>query len=490
VRCGGVDLAKTEPNTSKPSLVERITHESEQVRRTAQVSRRVLRSIYKSQIPRMAAALAYRTIFSIIPVFVISLLVLGSLVSDNQVEFGIKRLLDFSGLNQIVVEDTAIDDGFVGPPAPEELAEDGVPPAEGAGAAPLEGVGRLDQLIGDLVQRVNTSLARIPTTSIAIVSALILIYAALSMLIEMERSFNQVCRAPAGRPWLKRIVLYWTVLTLGGMLLAATFSVGDLFVRWATSLVGGAGAAAAGLGFLVTVAISTLLLFVAYVTVPNTRVRVRPALAGAVLAAIGWEIGKWGFRSYVGWSTGYAKFYGNLALLPLFLMWVYVTWIIVLFGLQVAYATQTAGEWDESEARPNGPTLVDPASILLVAVGVARRFARGEPAIPSELAEEVGLSDALTARMLQRLAEQKFVHAVEMGEDRAFALARPPESIRALDVLAAAAALTDRRAGGTDAALRALTEARDRAIGDRTLADLVVTPPDEGELAPVVANPA
>ncbi|MEZ6317597.1 MAG: YihY/virulence factor BrkB family protein [Phycisphaerales bacterium] len=467
--------------------MQRITRESEQVRQTAHVSRRVLRSIYRSQIPRMAAALAYRTIFSIIPVFVISLLVLGSLVSDDQVEFGIKRLLDFSGLNQIVVEDTAGDEGFVGPPAP--IAADAPPPAPVPGEG-LAGVGRLDQLIGDLVQRVNTSLARIPTTSIAVVSALILIYAALSMLVELERSFNQVCRAPAGRPWLRRIVLYWTVLTLGGMLLAATFSVGDLFVRWATSLVGGAGAAAAALGFVVTVGISTLLLFVAYVTVPNTRVRVRPALAGAVVAAVGWEIGKWGFRSYVGWSTGYAKFYGSLALLPLFLLWVYVTWIIVLFGLQVAYATQTAGEWDESEQRPHGPTLVDPASILLVAVGVARRFARGESAMPSELAEEVGLSDALTARMLQRLAEQKVVHAVEVGEDRAFALARPPESIRARDVLAAAAALTDRRPAGDDAALRALTEARDRAIGERTLADLAATPPDEGVVPGIAANPA
>lgn len=482
----GATLTTPEPITPKPSLIQRITRESEQVRQTAHVSRRVLRSIYRSQIPRMAAALAYRTIFSIIPVFVISLLVLNALVSDAQVEFGIKRLLVFSGLNQIAVDDGAIGAEFVGPPAPNEIARD-VPPPDPVASERIES---LDTLISDLVQHVNKSLARIPATSIAIVSALILIYAALSMLIEMERSFNQICRAPAGRPWLKRIVLYWTILTLGGLLLAATFSVGDLFLEWATSLVGGAGAAAAALGFLVTVGISTLLLFVAYVTLPNTRVRMRPALAGAVVAAIGWEVGKWGFRSYLDWSTGYAKFYGNLALLPLFLMWVYVTWIIVLFGLQVAYATQTAGEWDESEARPHGPTLVDPASILLVAVGVARRFARGESAMPSELAEEVGLSDALTARMLERLAEQKVVHAVEVGEDRAYALARPPESIRARDVLAAAATLTDRRPAGDDAALRALTEARDRAIGERTLADLAATSPDEGVMPGIAANPA
>lgn len=433
----------------------------------------------------MAAALAYRTIFSIIPVFVISLLVLNALVSEDQVEFGVKRLLVFSGLNQIAVDDGAIAGELEGPPAPEDMA----PPSPAPDVTTPAQVESLDTLIRDLVAHVNASLARIPTTSIAIVSALILIYAALSMLIEMERSFNQICRAPAGRPWLKRIVLYWTILTLGGLLLAATFSAGDLFLDRATSLVGGAGAAAAALGFLVTVAISTLLLFVSYVTLPNTRVHMRPALAGAFVAAVGWEIGKWGFRSYLDWSTGYAKFYGNLALLPLFLMWVYVTWIIVLFGLQVAYATQTIGEWDERDEGAAGPTIVDPATILLVAAGVARRFARGEPSPVDELASEVGLSDALTGRMLARLADARVVHAVEVGEERAYALARPPASIAAREVLAAGAGLAERGSAPPDPAMRPLAEARDRALADKTLADLVGHHPESGDAERAGANP-
>ena len=57
--------------------------------------------LYKSQLPRMAAALAFRTIFSIIPVMAIGLLIFGSIVSENQVESGVRRVLDFAGISQI-----------------------------------------------------------------------------------------------------------------------------------------------------------------------------------------------------------------------------------------------------------------------------------------------------------------------------------------------------------------------------------------------------
>ncbi len=442
--------------------------EREQVRTTVRVIRLGARGLYRSQLPRMAAALAYRTIFSIIPVFVISLVVFGSLVSDDQVEYGVTRLLDFSGLNQITLADPALGDDQVGPPRPEQL-ETSASAEPASSAVPI---GRLDQLIGDLVTRVNNSLARVPTASIALISVAVLIYAALSMLVELERSFNSICRAPSGRPWLRRIVLYWTILTLGGVMLAATFSVGDIFLRWTTSMVGGGSKAIASLlGYVVTVGISSLLLVLVYLIVPNTRVRFRPAFGGALVAAILWEMGKWGFRQYLDFSTGYSNLYGSLALLPLFLLWVYATWLIVLFGLQVAYTTQNFDELAEDlEHGDAGPSVVDPACILLVAAGVARRFADGKSSFPNQIAREVGLPDALTARMMRRLVELGVVHEVEQGDARAYALARPADAIDAAEVLRAAADLSARRDRLDEPGLARLVAARERALEGRTLA--------------------
>ncbi|HWQ28598.1 MAG TPA: YhjD/YihY/BrkB family envelope integrity protein, partial [Dehalococcoidia bacterium] len=143
---------------------------------------------------------------------------------------------------------------------------------------------------------------------------------------------------PAGRSWARRITQYWTLLTLGTILLFTTFYVGEKFKSWAadvgesTGLMGRGPVALAVIGYSVTVVISTLLLLLAYLTVPNTKVRWRPALVGAFVAAVLWEAGKWGFTQYLRYSAAYERIYGSIALIPLFLLWVYLTWLIVLLG--------------------------------------------------------------------------------------------------------------------------------------------------------------
>ena len=81
--------------------------------------------LYKSQLPRMAAALAFRTIFSIIPVMAIGLLIFGSIVSEDQVESGVRRVLDFAGVSQISTIDPAAPDSqlVTGELSPDEVME-------------------------------------------------------------------------------------------------------------------------------------------------------------------------------------------------------------------------------------------------------------------------------------------------------------------------------------------------------------------------------
>lgn len=481
------------------------TPEADELTRTVSVVRVGLRGLYRSQLPRMAAALAYRTIFSVIPVLAIVLVIASSFVEPAQVRESFTRMLEYAGFETISVkaDDTeapahqnepALDDGANvddaslteltnDTPETPTMPDDPEPGSESEAsndqAQPGDdedyGVQAIDELITGLVERVTSSLGSINRGWIGFISAGVFIYAALSLFLEMERSFNQIYRASRGRRWLNRLLLYWTMLTLGSILLMATFSVGQRFTEWIGALFGGDSASPFTLalaGYGVTVLISTLLLLIMYTAIPNARVELRTALVGAFMAAIVWELGKWGFTRYVEFSTGYARFYGSLALLPLFLLWIYVTWLIVLFGLQISYALQHFSELREPAAPDEEPpALLDPASVLLVARFVATRFQDAKAPSASEVARETGLDPRQARELCDALVDGGQLHHLsEDGGDR-YALAAPPKALRAADILACGLRLCS--APEETGVLRDLDRARLDALGDRTLEDLL-----------------
>jgi len=462
--------------TSKPAkpVDDPQTH-AEEARRVWVVTKLGVLGLYRSQIPRMAAALAYRTLFSIIPVMVIGLLIFQSFVSDDQIDAGVRRVLDFAGITQISVVDRSLIDAVPDGAGDDGLADGGDP------FAITNGSGELEAVITDLIQRVNNSIEHVPAGWIAVMSAIVLIYAALSMLIEMERSFNQVCGAPQGRPWLKRLILYWTILTLGTLMLAATFFVGDSFAKW---IIGRAGAdswfGAVLAGYGVSVLISTALLVVAYTTIPNVRVRFRSALTGAFLAAVLWELGKWGFTGYVRSSTGYTKFYGSLALLPLFLLWIYLTWVIVLLGMQAAHAMQHFTKLVEAGIRGQRGEqmtigLIDPLVGLAAARVLCERFENGKRTTPSSLAEALGIDASVARNLLGAFETAGIAQEVAKGEDTlGWSPVMPAGKMRLGDVLRAVYRLDGFRGGtGVGRVPEYVRMASMQVVESQTVKDLI-----------------
>ena len=460
--------------------------------------------LYQTQLPRMAAALAYRTIFSIIPVMAIGLLIFGSIVSDDQVESGVRRVLTFAGISQISqaeqVESEPIEDGTgidlgeveqeLSTPNPAALLQE---PTTGAGVSLLDepasdnpfASGDLEQVITDLITRVNNSIRNVPTGWIALTSGLVLFYAAMSMLIEIEKAFNQLCCAPSGRGWLRRLMLYWTILTAGSLMLAATFLAGDAFTGLVISVAGSEsmiGAMMAGYG--VSVLISTFLLLGAYLIIPNTKVQFRSALAGAFFAAVLWELGKLGFTTYLRYTTGYAKFYGSIAILPLFMLWVYLTWLIVLFGMQASYTLQHFTRLVESKLRllsdsgNQNAALVDPLVLLAIAKAIQEGFAAGKPCTAESVASSTKIGPSQAAELLEALTEAQIVNRVYKGEELlGWTPARPADGIGLDEILKAAHQVDGFRISGADEQLP--VRIRDAAVAvctGMTLADLGDTP--------------
>lgn len=473
----------------------------------------VIAGLRQSQLTRMAAAMTYRTLFGLIPVLVVCLVTLASFSTPQEQRDAVHKLLSYAGVDQISIQgedgdgsqvrrrhrdsaapgDSAANDG-AGEPAANPPAEPAAAPPDPAFVGPLmPGVNppsKLDRFIGEAVDRAKSMKGRVQ-----VIGFLTLLYAALSMLVEIEKAFNQICNAPEGRSWTLRVVQYWFLLTLGPLLLFLSFFITEYLSGLAgrlpithddevkKMLLG-------ALGFASACLTTTVLLTVIYTRVPNTRIMVAPAMLGALVAAVAWETGKLGITRFVHFSAGYQQLYGALAILPLFLMWLYVSWLIVLVGLQLAYSMQTyraatakgltqsvliALGLSPDPNPPGRPRLIDGSAPLLVMVSVAERFAKGERSDHAAVADRTGLDAVAAAAVLEQLAGAGLLLRVADGDRQmAYSLARPAENIRALDVLDAA----DSLAQGSNRAHELnvghiLARARRDALRNSTLASLI-----------------
>ena len=434
----------------------------------------------KSQLPRMAAALAYRTIFGLIPVLVISMVVLAAFSTEEEVRSLLHKTLAFAGLDKVSVAPMTPDESvFFSDPGKEAVSS--IEPAPAG----------VEEWITGIIERGQS----LNFGAVGAIGALTLIYAALSMLVEIEKAFNQIYNAPEGRSWARRVTQYWTLITLGLLFLVLSFTIQEKsleFVKRGASLgfLSNASQIILTIGqFVATAAISTVALLILYTSIPNTRVRFVPALAGAMFAAVLWESSKWGFSEYLRFSAGYSRLYGSIALIPLFLLWIYVTWMIVLFGLQIAHSLQlyrlaTVNGINDAvlqtlglakDTRPARRTrIVDPAMILGVMQGVAERFAKGKSADASKIAVSCGIDETVVAEMLDSLAGAGILHRVtDSDREGGYTLARPPEAIALADIVAIGEALVAAERGLLSPVVEDLSRQRLTFLVGRTLADVL-----------------
>ena len=155
------------------------------------------------------------------------------------------------------------------------------------------------------------------------------------MLLNIEQAFNVIWHVRQRRRGVSSFLLYWAILSLGPLLLGAGFAV-STYIASFTLLSGphplpGAATLLGMLPLLCSVAAFTLI----YATVPNTRVPLKSALIGGVFAAILFEAAKQLFGVYVGLFPSYLLIYGAFAAAPLFLLWIYLCWLIILFGAEL-----------------------------------------------------------------------------------------------------------------------------------------------------------
>jgi membrane protein len=167
---------------------------------------------------------------------------------------------------------------------------------------------------------------------------LVLLFSAIALMLTIDRALNAIWRVQRPRPLAQRVLMYWAAATLGPLLLGVSLSV-SAYVFAASKGLAGAGVPKLWLVLLIDVFEVTgfaLALAALYRYVPNTSVAWRDALWGGLVAALAFELAKRGFGWYVKAVPTYGAIYGAFASVPIFLLWVYASWLIVLLGAVVA----------------------------------------------------------------------------------------------------------------------------------------------------------
>ncbi|MBN2446277.1 MAG: YihY family inner membrane protein [Phycisphaerae bacterium] len=439
------------------------------------------RRLRAHNVAAMSAALSFRTIFALIPTLVLAFLVLRSF---GVVEDGKRALRDFlesSGLAQIkAVHKTdggatvSTDLEPAATVAPETETDNAQPNGlEPSADQPVAELGDGDFInVADQIESVVEEVeGKLTFQRIGPVGALLLIWTAMTLLTTVESSLNRIFEAPTSRALSRRVILFWTAITLGPVLIVATIYISRNAIASAATLPGISWLALT-LAWFTPILVGVLVVAAGYRLIPNTHVRPAAAFGGALVAVPAWMVARWAFAIYVERFVFQGNLYGVLGLLPLFLLWLNVSWGILLFGAELAHTATSLSRLRTAEHAER--TVLGPSDWLAVAVAIARPYADGRGLVTFEQAVDLAnLPGETVQRVLDTLTESDLVFVTNETEPR-YGMSRPLNRISLADVvdLADPRGRPDESTNGIHA-LIANTQQKIRAdLTKTTLADL------------------
>jgi membrane protein len=256
------------------------------------------------------------------------------------------------------------------------------------------------------------------------------------LLVTVEDQLNLIWRVTAPRPWVQRVLAYWTLITLGPILVGISLSLSTYFEIAARQAGFGQEAMAwlasswlRGLARAVPALLELVALTLLFCLMPNCAVRWRDGALGALIATAAIEILKVGFSIYVGATSFYSTVYGALATIPIFLLWMYISWMAVLLGAVVAAALPNWRIDERIGAVPAGGLRLGLSLALIAALARAQRH--GETRSTPVLAEELGVATTVIDEHMTPLAAAGFTAHTQAGR---WVLAWTPESATLRDL--------------------------------------------------------
>jgi len=273
--------------------------------------------------------------------------------------------------------------------------------------------------------------------AVTAIAIFVLVLSTMTLFRSAERAFTGIWRVERRRSLFEKIATFWLLLTAAPLILAVSVYVKRVLGTTLEQGFGDAsvlsrsirGAVLDGL-FPLSISFFAFMLLMAYL--PYTRVRLSAAAVGALVAAIGWELGTRAFELYIE-NTLASGVLGALGVVPFFLLWVYFSWAIVLVGAQCAYCLQhypalAAQAWESGRERAfSRPTLA-----LLIVERVYRSFrGEGSPPTDDQIAAELSVPIALVEEVANTLVAADLL----VPRGGGFAPARAPERLLPAEVV-------------------------------------------------------
>ncbi|MBI3284508.1 MAG: YihY family inner membrane protein [Burkholderiales bacterium] len=175
-------------------------------------------------------------------------------------------------------------------------------------------------------------------TRLSAVGGVALMMTAIATMAMIDKSFNQIWQVKRARPLLQRVLVYWAIVTLGPLLIGVSISITSYLFTATSGVVGAVPFIGSVFYTLVSISFTTGAFTLLYLAVPNRTVDWRDAACGGLFAAVAFEIAKRFFAVFVMRFPTYTIVYGALAAVPIFLLWIYLSWLITLIGAVIAAA--------------------------------------------------------------------------------------------------------------------------------------------------------
>jgi membrane protein len=399
------------------------------------------RDLAQGQLTLRATSLVYTTLLSLVPLLALSFSVLNAFGVQNQVAPVLMAFLSPLGEQSALITDRVI------------------------------------EFIGKLNVRVLGS-----------IGLGLLLYTVVSLMKQIEESVNFIWHVTRLRGLARRTSGYLSVLLVGPVLVFALVGASRALTKTAVQhglMATPPAALAQLLGHALPVAGVIAIFTFAYYFVPNTHVRFRAALAGGVVAGGLWQAAAWGFAAFAAGSTQYAAIYSSLAILILFLIWVYINWLILLLGASLSFY------WQHPEylvALPGEPRLSNRMRervALIVLSLIAKAYYDGAPPLTfAAIVRRLGVPMHAVDIVLAAMQEAGLLVQAQ-GPVRSYVPARELSRITVREVLETVRAAGEDRflspdavpaAPQIEALLREIDAARGERLGELTLRELIEPP--------------
>ena len=290
---------------------------------------------------------------------------------------------------------------------------------------------------------IQDTISRTQSVGMGPVGVISLLVTTVMLFVHIEDNFNDIWHVVKPRAFYLRILLFYAVVTLAPFLVS-------LSIFDATNFIPEVIAGERYWKFFTETLLIAVLCFVSFKFLPHTRVNIRSALVPAVLAAILIEVGKSGFGVYMSLAfttnthSNYNILYGFLGIIPVMLLWIYLTWMMILFAVEMGYCMQNMRSLrmrmclDTNSSESESWVFLGPYAPLEILSALVRNLCAGhDPMTAEEISVECIYPIQAVEAVLARLQNINIVKKVESEFASTYILARPLDTIAMSDIMKA-----------------------------------------------------